>query len=142
MLRDYRKHCIHNVDLTIEILENLSQMGISIAIDDFGTGYSSFTSLKRLPINIIKIDKSFISDMCSDIDNTAIVNAIISMSHILGLKVVAEGVETEQQLALLRDLGCDAYQGYLKGKPMMASQLEEYLSSCSNQEDVNVGLER
>ena len=111
----------------IAIMEQLGAMGVGIAIDDFGTGYSSLSYLKRFPIDALKIDRSFIADIETDADDAAIVASIISMAKDLKLSVVAEGVETTQQLAYLRDKGCDVAQGYLFAKPMAAQHYVEWL---------------
>lgn len=112
-----------NADETIRTLHDLSTMGIHLAIDDFGTGYSSLNYLKRFPIDTIKIDKSFVHDITADPDDAAIVKAIIAMAHALSLKVIAEGVETEEQLAFLRGSHCDAVQGYLFDRPLSNEEL-------------------
>jgi diguanylate cyclase (GGDEF)-like protein len=113
----------------IQTLNELKAMNFSISIDDFGTGYSSLAYLKRFPINKLKIDRSFIKDTPDDLDDVAIASAIIVMAHELGMKVVAEGVETEAQLALLKTRGCDVIQGYLTGRPMTAQEFEALLKS-------------
>jgi EAL domain-containing protein (putative c-di-GMP-specific phosphodiesterase class I) len=100
-----------------QTLEAVSAMGIGIAMDDFGTGYSSLSYLKRYPFDVIKIDRSFVNDIVNDADSRALVGAAIRMGQALGLRVVAEGVETEAQLTHLRELGCDLMQGYLFGMP-------------------------
>lgn len=105
-------------------LDNLRQLGISISIDDFGTGYSSLAYLKYFPISTLKIDKSFIDDIPEKEDDMVITETIISMGHTLGFKVLAEGVETLEQLEFLREKGCDEYQGYLKSKPLPADKFE------------------
>lgn len=102
----------------IKLLNTIKGMGIRLSIDDFGTGYSSLSYLQRLPLDTLKIDRSFINDIATDPDSAAIVKAIISMSRSLHLQVVAEGVETEQQLAFLREHGCDVMQGYYFSKPV------------------------
>jgi diguanylate cyclase (GGDEF)-like protein/PAS domain S-box-containing protein len=111
----------------IEKLHELKLMGIKVAIDDFGTGYSSLNYLKRFPIDTLKIDKSFVSDVCKDPHDTAIVRAIINLGHALELMVIAEGVETKEQLQYLTALGCDAVQGFLFSKALPASVFEELL---------------
>ncbi len=111
----------------IEKLHELKLMGISVAIDDFGTGYSSLNYLKRFPIDTLKIDKTFVSDVCKDPHDTAIVRAIINLGHALDLMVVAEGVETKEQLQYLSALECDVVQGFLFSKALSAKAFEELL---------------
>ncbi|HKB81965.1 MAG TPA: EAL domain-containing protein [Burkholderiales bacterium] len=108
-------------------LERLSRTGVLISIDDFGTGYSSLSYLKSFPINTLKIDRSFIRDISVDRDDAAIVRAIIGLAHNLRLRVVAEGVETEQQLEFLRSLESDEYQGYYCSRPLAAADFELYM---------------
>ncbi len=110
-----------DLERTVRQLKQMSSLGISVAIDDFGTHYSSLAYLKRLPVNIVKIDRSFISDVTESEDAAAITNAIIAMSHILGLRVVAEGVERPAQREFLARHGCDAIQGYLISAPRPAA---------------------
>ena len=105
---------------TVALLQRLKSLGIQISIDDFGTGYSSLAYLKRFPINTVKIDQTFVRDITIDPDDAAITVAIISLAHSLKLKVVAEGVETREQLDFLRAHGCDQAQGYLLARPMSA----------------------
>jgi diguanylate cyclase (GGDEF)-like protein len=114
---------IENVDKATSVLRKISESGITIAIDDFGTGYSSLSVLKALPIDILKIDQSFVRDLGKDLGDNAIVEAIVNMARALALRVVAEGVETREQLNILRDLGCDEHQGYFYSKPMPADLL-------------------
>ena len=111
----------------IEKLHELKLMGIKVAIDDFGTGYSSLNYLKRFPIDTLKIDKTFVSDVCKDPHDTAIVRAIITLGHALDLTVIAEGVETQEQLQYLSSLGCDVVQGFLFSKSLEARVFEELL---------------
>lgn len=111
---------MQDMKATISILRELQKMGIQISLDDFGTGYSSLWTLKKLPLNKLKIDRSFIRDAIGDSNDMAIIRAIISMGHELGLKVVAEGVETKEQLELLRSIKCDAIQGYFFSHPLPA----------------------
>ncbi|MEP7154418.1 MAG: EAL domain-containing protein [Betaproteobacteria bacterium] len=109
--------------LTEIILAALGELGVGVAIDDFGTGYSSLSQMRRIPANFIKIDRSFVEDCPDDAGSVAIVRAIIAMAHSLKLKVIAEGVETEEQLKLLATLGCDMAQGYLFSVPVAAEEL-------------------
>jgi diguanylate cyclase (GGDEF)-like protein/PAS domain S-box-containing protein len=111
----------------IEKLHELKLMGIKVAIDDFGTGYSSLNYLKRFPIDTLKIDKTFVADVCKDPHDTAIVRAIITLGHALDLTVIAEGVETQEQLQYLRSLGCDLVQGFLFSKSLPPPAFEELL---------------
>ena len=109
---------MRDVEATTRVLNQLSTLGVATAIDDFGTGYSSMMYLKRLPIQTLKVDRAFIRDLASDPDDAAIVNAIIAMAHSLKMSVVAEGVETDEQLQFLREHDCDQYQGFLFSKPV------------------------
>lgn len=111
------------------VLSDLHKMGVNLAIDDFGTGYSSFAYLQRYQLDVLKIDKSFIDDVANNSESQAIVTAIISMAHILGLEALAEGVEQQNQLDYLQQQGCDYYQGYLCSKPLPASQFEALIRS-------------
>ena len=105
-------------------LRAIRAMGVSIAIDDFGTGYSSLSYLAQLPLDILKIDRSFVHDMTATHQGTVLVSTIIKLAHSLNLTVVAEGVETEEQSSVLRALGCDEAQGYLFGRPVPTEQFE------------------
>jgi diguanylate cyclase (GGDEF)-like protein len=109
---------------SIKILEQLSDMGVLVSVDDFGTGYSSMSYLRRFPIDQLKIDRSFLSEITARSDDASIVGAIVSLAHNLRLKVVAEGVETVAQLDLLKTLGCDQYQGYQFSPPLPAAEFE------------------
>jgi len=122
---------MQNAELAANVLSRLKSMGIYCSIDDFGTGFSSLASLKRLPINALKIDKSFVSEAPSEPDDAALVLAIITLAHNLRLRVIAEGVETEEQLRLLHLLRCDEIQGSLFSKPLPADALESLLDSHS-----------
>ena len=108
-------------------LQELARLGVELSIDDFGVGYSNLSYLKRFSFNRLKIDRSFVQDLPNDIDDTAIVSAVISLSHALNMQVVAEGVETLEQLALLQTLGCSAAQGFLFSKPLPSKQFAAYL---------------
>ncbi|MDF1880955.1 bifunctional diguanylate cyclase/phosphodiesterase [Sulfurimonas sp. MAG313] len=112
---------------TFHTLDTLRDLGITLSIDDFGTGYSSLSYLKKLPIDKIKIDKSFIDDISDDENDVAITKAIIAMSHSLGLNVLAEGVEEESQLKILKELKCEKYQGYYFSRPVPADEFEALL---------------
>jgi diguanylate cyclase (GGDEF)-like protein/PAS domain S-box-containing protein len=117
-----------NPERATAILRELRAVGVHLAIDDFGTGYSSLGYLKSFPVHTLKIDRSFIQDVPADPDDVAITHAIIAMGHSLRLDVVAEGVETAEQLAFLREHGCDYMQGFLVGKPMPAEELSRLLA--------------
>ena len=111
-----------DADASMTVLQKLSQMGVDLSIDDFGTGYSSLMYLKRLPANELKIDRGFVRDLEHDSDDAAIVSAIVALGQALGLRIVAEGVETDTQQSFLTTLGCDALQGFLLGQPLPAEQ--------------------
>ena len=118
---------IQNIQKNVETLRHFQSQDIQIAIDDFGTGYSSLNYLKFFPFNILKIDMCFVRHIDRDSKNAAITRAIIEMAHSLNLKVIAEGVETEAELAVLRQYGCDAMQGYLFSRPVPAAEFERML---------------
>ncbi len=110
---------------TIGILKRLKMLGIRISIDDFGTGYSSFAYVKRFPIDVVKIDRSFVTDIITNPADAAITTAIIDMAHSLDVKVIAEGVETVEQLDFLRARGCDEIQGYYFARPLSAIEISK-----------------
>jgi diguanylate cyclase len=118
---------MHNAAESAAILEQLSRLGVHISIDDFGTGYSSLNYLRRFPLDKLKIDRTFIKDVVANPEDAAIVQAIISLAHSLRLKVIAEGVETEQQLEFLRSLGCDQYQGFFCSPAVMPEAFAEMM---------------
>ncbi len=118
-----------HTDRNIATLQQLKEMGLTIAIDDFGTGYSSLSYLKRLPIDTLKVDRSFVGDLPGDKDDAAIVDAVISMAHSLSLKVIAEGVETEQQVAFLRSRQCYLMQGYYFHMPLSVAEFTRLLTA-------------
>jgi diguanylate cyclase (GGDEF)-like protein len=118
---------VHDLQSSAEMLRELKQLGIRIALDDFGTGYSSLSYLKRLPVDRLKIDRSFIADLATDPDSAALVMAIINLAHNLRLGVIAEGVENAEQLKFLHLFQCDQWQGYLCSQPVPADQFERLL---------------
>ncbi|MDH3212979.1 MAG: EAL domain-containing protein [Myxococcales bacterium] len=118
---------MQNQKVTVSVLQKLKGIGITVSLDDFGTGYSSLSYLKGFPVDTVKIDRSFVRDLMTDPDDAAITAAIISMAKTLNLRVTAEGVETEEQLAFLRAHGCDEMQGYLFSPPMPADRATEML---------------
>ncbi|HCN88346.1 MAG TPA: PAS domain S-box protein [Oxalobacteraceae bacterium] len=122
---------MHDVDNAIAILRNLKALGVHISIDDFGTGYSSLSYLRRFPIDVLKIDQSFVNDLTVDPDDAAIVVSIISLAHSLRLQVIAEGVETAEQLAFLRARGCDQVQGYYFSRPLAPEAFERMFQEGS-----------
>jgi len=122
-------HLMDNQQVVSQVLEELRSRQIPLSIDDFGTGYSSLSYLHRLPVDILKVDRSFVKDMHEDCDSHSIVRAIVSLAHSLGMKVIAEGVETEQHYRILADLGCEFGQGYLFAKPLPADEAARLLQS-------------
>lgn len=119
-----------DLDRAIDLLQDLKQLGITIAIDDFGTGYSSLSYLKRLPIDLLKIDRSFIAGLSENADDRAICQAIVSMASSLELETVAEGVETEGQLECLRQIGCHEVQGFFFARPLAVDEFSDYLAQA------------
>jgi EAL domain-containing protein (putative c-di-GMP-specific phosphodiesterase class I) len=122
---------MQDLSQSIATMHELNEMGVQLAIDDFGTGYSSLSSLKSFPINRLKIDQSFVRFLCNHEDDDAIVKAVISLGHQLKLNVIAEGVETTQQLDFLRNNECDEIQGYLFSKPVSATDITKMLQDTS-----------
>jgi EAL domain-containing protein (putative c-di-GMP-specific phosphodiesterase class I) len=120
---------IQNLDDTIAKMRRLRRHGVSFAMDDFGTGYSSLTYLKRLPVDLLKIDQSFVRDALDDGNDAAIIRAIVAMARSLGLEVIAEGVEQQAQLDLLQLQGCHLYQGYLFSRPLPFAEFSNLLAT-------------
>jgi EAL domain-containing protein (putative c-di-GMP-specific phosphodiesterase class I) len=120
---------MHNPEQATQTLEELKAMGISLSIDDFGTGYSSLSYLKRFPLDCVKIDRSFIKDIPVDADDMAITKGVIALGHSLRLKVVAEGVETAEQLDFLRANDCDELQGFFFSKPLPSEEVTTFLKN-------------
>ena len=118
---------MHDPEEVINSLHELSKFGMKLAIDDFGTGYSSLAYLKRFPVNTLKIDRAFITDISSDNDDAAIVEAVLGLGKHFNMKVVAEGVEDEEQLNFLKSQGCDTAQGYYISKPLSSEQYQTWL---------------
>jgi EAL domain-containing protein (putative c-di-GMP-specific phosphodiesterase class I) len=125
---------MRDVEATIVTLWKLKELGLKLAIDDFGTGYSSLSYLKRLPLDVLKIDRSFVSGLGHDRDDGAIIRAIIAMAESLDLEVTGEGIETPEQAALLGTLGCDLGQGYFYGKPLDSAATTELLRRTDHHE--------
>jgi len=122
---------LENVEQSMEIIHKLKQRGVMFVIDDFGTGHSSLSRLKQLPIDTLKIDRLFVEDIDKSPDDKAIASAIIAMAHNLNLRVIGEGVETEEQLAVLRTLGCDEIQGFYYSEPVTAERMASMLEQQS-----------
>ncbi|MBA3981615.1 MAG: GGDEF domain-containing protein, partial [Alcanivorax sp.] len=120
---------MEDLDKNIALLQSLRKRGVELSLDDFGTGYSSLSYLKRFPIDTLKIDRSFITELDQSPDDAAITRAIIDMAHSLNLRVVAEGVETASHLDILRSMGCDSIQGYLISKPVPEAELLKLLKA-------------
>ena len=122
---------MNDVEKKIQMMKGLKDIGLKLAIDDFGTGFSSLNYLKRLPLDELKIDRSFLLDLSEDVDSRALVSSIIFLSRNLGLLTVAEGVETVKQLDFLQEEGCDQYQGSLFSMPLSNTEFCELLSRKS-----------
>ena len=120
---------MENLAVSLEVLNKLHELGVCISIDDFGTGFSSLAYLKRLPVTELKIDKSFIMEMNEDANDRKIVSSTINLGHNLGLKVIAEGIETQKVMDLLKEMGCDQLQGYFIGKPMTPEAFRYFLAN-------------
>ncbi len=120
-----------NSDEVMELFEGIKKLGLSISLDDFGTGYSSLSYLRNIPIDILKIDKAFVDNVCTNTQDAAITKTIITLAKELRLKVVAEGVEDEDEIEFLQDLSCDFVQGYYYAKPMNVKELEKFLQTTS-----------
>jgi EAL domain-containing protein (putative c-di-GMP-specific phosphodiesterase class I) len=118
---------MQNAEFTIQVLSQLQSIGVKVAIDDFGTGYSSLSYLKHFPVNILKIDRCFIQDITTDRHDATISLAIIDLAHSLSLQVIAEGVETAEQIHFLKENGCDQIQGYFFSPPLPAPEFEKLL---------------
>ena len=123
-------------DLVKQTMDALGRLGVRFSLDDFGTGFSSFVHLNSLPITLLKVDRSFVGGMETREENRKLVHAMINLAHNLHLEVVAEGVETEEQLDLLRILGCDQIQGFLISKPLAIEPLVEFLLLNASQRPV------
>ena len=126
---------MRNAEASLKVLNKLSALGVSISIDDFGTGYSSLLYLKRLPANELKIDRGFITELAQDNDDEAIIQAIIALGKTLGMRIVAEGVETAEQQELLTQLGCNTLQGYLLARPASPEALLEKIAHMTKHTD-------
>lgn len=120
---------MHNVEAIIPKLQTIRGLGVEISVDDFGTGYSSLAYIARLPIHALKIDRSFVIEMTQSADSLAIVRSVISLAHSLRLVVIAEGVESDEQAAVLRQLECDEVQGYLMSRPLQSDRIGPYLAT-------------
>jgi EAL domain-containing protein (putative c-di-GMP-specific phosphodiesterase class I) len=118
---------LENLQDTIDKMHQLRQLGVSLSIDDFGTGYSSLAYLKTLPVNEVKLDRSFINRLAEDYKDQSLVSCVVNLATVLGFRVLAEGVETEQQLDVLRTLNCDFFQGYLRNKPLPQQEFTRLL---------------
>jgi EAL domain-containing protein (putative c-di-GMP-specific phosphodiesterase class I) len=125
---------MQNIDFTVSVLQELQEMGIQIAMDDFGIGYSSLASLKRFPLHKLKVDREFVNDLTTDPKDAAIIKSVVALGQGLELKVIAEGVETPEQLKFLRSVNCDGMQGYFFSKPLPAEAAAQFCiehSACA-----------
>ena len=122
---------MQDVEAAVATMKELQALGVQLSIDDFGTGYSSLSALRTFPVARLKIDKSFIAELTTNENDRAVASAVISLGQKLNLRVIAEGVETEEQLAFLREYNCDEMQGYHLSKPLAAVELEQLVkNSC------------
>ena len=118
---------MRNAEMAVEVMRGLTPLGITLSLDDFGTGYSSLQYLKEFPLDGLKVDRSFVSCMTHDRNSAAIVAAVVAIGHALGLRVIAEGIETAAQLTSVKERGCDWYQGFLLGRPMPGEAFDAIL---------------
>jgi EAL domain-containing protein (putative c-di-GMP-specific phosphodiesterase class I) len=118
---------MEEAEFTVQTLQQLKELGVSLAVDDFGTGYSSLLYLKRFPVDVLKIDRSFIAGLGQDAEDSTIVRAVVSLAHAMGLQAIAEGVETVEQLNELRVLRCDLAQGFHWSRPLPPQEMEAWL---------------
>jgi len=118
---------MHDAESSVSVLESLKAMGVRLAVDDFGTGYSSLSYLRRFPIDTLKIDRSFVGDIATNADDSTIVSSLIAMGRTLGQRVIAEGVETQEQLVFLQTRQCDEGQGFLFSRPLPAEDFARLL---------------
>jgi EAL domain-containing protein (putative c-di-GMP-specific phosphodiesterase class I) len=118
-----------NTVRALEVLRQLGSTGVVLSIDDFGVGYTSLNQLKSMPIRVLKIDRSFVLNMCTNAADAMIVRSTIDLGHNLGLQVIAEGIETQEILDALRELGCDVGQGFHLGRPMASAELEKWIDA-------------
>ena len=126
---------LQSVSSTLGTLHECKSLGVKLAMDDFGTGYSSLSYLKRYPLNALKIDQSFVRNITQDAGDAAITRAIVAMAHSFGMSVIAEGVETTEQLEFLRTLGCEEFQGYLFRRPVPAREAVKCFSGFQGRVD-------
>jgi len=118
---------MYDVDAAIETMRSIKDIGVALSVDDFGTGYSSLSYLKQFPIDTLKIDRSFVCGLPANRDDGAIVQAVLTLARNMGLRVVAEGVETNEQVAYLRSLECGQLQGYYFSRPLAAAAMERWI---------------
>jgi EAL domain-containing protein (putative c-di-GMP-specific phosphodiesterase class I) len=123
---------MHDVKASAKVLEQLSDMGVTISIDDFGTGYSSFAYLAQFPVHALKIDRSFVSELGTSETSRKIVKGMIRLAHSLSIEVIAEGAETEEQLDWLRKMKCDAVQGYVLSQPISPADFAKFAAQTTS----------
>ena len=124
---------IDSVDKAVQVIKDIEALGVKIAIDDFGTGYSSLSYLNKFPADLLKIDKSFIDKMNSSDSSKQYVASIIAIGHIMGFKVISEGVEEDKQIDTLREIGCDYVQGFIWGRPLSVEKVLELVRGLAEQ---------
>ncbi len=129
---------MRNPEYAVGVLQALRALGVRVSIDDFGTGHSSFAYLRQFPLDALKIDRAFVRELAGDRRDRAIVETIAHLAHGLGLEVVAEGIETERQAEITREIGVDLLQGYLFGRPLPLADLKAYLNRCPGEDSAPV----
>jgi c-di-GMP phosphodiesterase len=122
---------IHDNERALIVLRDLKRLGVNIALDDFGTGYSSLSYLRQFPVDVLKMDRAFISDLDRDSTSRRIVHSVVDLAHGLNMEVVAEGVESDEQYAQVRELDCDSYQGFHFGRPRPREEMELVLAQTA-----------
>jgi len=135
LLEITERHLVQDVKGGLPVLDSLVASGIRVSVDDFGTGYSNLETIKNLTVSQIKVDRTFVRNLVTEVGDRAIVKSIIALGRSLGLQVVAEGVETVEQQQMLQEFGCDLLQGYLYARPLTAGQIAPFIAGLASSEN-------